>query len=922
MITKKLLYKICCVSLLTILTVFTLFSQTKSTKRIVRVGWYDTAIPAEEILNGDGRGYYFEYLQALSQYTNWEYEYVLCSWTECLEKLQKGEIDIVGFANKTEERKLIFGFSEIPMGISSSTLITLSNNTKLEFNNFETFKGIKVGNIEGSLSKNEFIKYEKENNFYTTIYDYNTVQDINAALEKGEIDAAIINDEDLVGTEKILATFSPQNQYFITTKSNTEFLKELNRTMTQVNTFFPYLINELRTKYFGFLTNGKPLFSNEEQEFIKKNRNILVMYDANWPPVEYWDEEKGEYAGIVPDVFKKLSEKSGLNFIPEGTTSEQILTEFAETNPENKVTSISYDYIWAERHNVHITQPFISSKIVRFGKNVEAEDGAIVAVNQKAFFTFAMKDDLKGKETLHFSKQIERINAVNNEEADFTYVTLDQASYYQTFPKFRKLKIKEMPGCEQKVCISVSKNSSPIFMSIISKSINSISHDEMNEIIRYNTEITHKSTFIDLFYLYPIRFILILVFVLLAILVTGVYVSINKYKRIESEKASQSKSMFLSRMSHEIRTPLNGVIGMSNLALEVENLPDKAHEYMTNVIYSGKYLLAIINDILDMSKIESGKMKLNIVAARIDDLLQYTIPITKELVKIRSIKFNYSIEKNSDTFIQIDVQHTAQIIVNILSNAVKYTPSGGSVDFNLKSEKLDNGKIRHTYTISDTGIGMTKEFQEKMFSPFTQESRREALQEKGTGLGLSIVKTLIDLMHGSIYVQSEVNKGSTFIIVIDFDESTKDESKESMLEESTHTYFDFKGIHVLLCEDNQMNAEVVSLQLEKKGIIVDWATNGQVAIEKFNASDLHYYSLILMDVHMPVMGGIEATKKIRVLERADAAKIPIIALTADAFDEDVQRVIDAGMNTHLAKPIDSKQLFDVLADQLRKQVMN
>lgn len=898
-----------------LISLFSVFAIENQHKRLVKVGWYETAVPAEEILQGIGRGYYFEYLQALSQYSNWEYEYVIGSWNECVERIKNGEIDILGFVNKTEERLNFFAYADLPMGISSAILIT--NDDSIKANDYKALNGLVVGSVAGSIYTQEFVDFSKINKFTAKIVDYPSFEDLYTAFKNKEIRACVVNDEDLIGDEKIIATFAQQNQYFVTSKGKESFLFELNKTMEKTSIYCPSLIDDLRAKYFPFLSDSKVIFTNAEQEFINNNKNIVVLYDSGWPPVEYYDEEKKDYAGISPDIFKLLGEKSGINFIYEGSTSGQILTEATEKNPENVVTTISYDYIWAAKHNVKITQPFISSKVVKLGRNINAKNPT-VAINEKAFFTYLMGDDLKGKKTKHFPKQIQRLDAVQSLEADYTYCTLDQANYYKSIPKYKDLEVQEMDGYEQKICVSVTKNSNPLLVSIISKTLNSITHDEITEIIRKNTELNRTTTLRDILYLYPLRSAFMISLILLIVLLLAVSSNVNRFKRKESEKANQAKSMFLSRMSHEIRTPLNGVIGMTNLALDVPNLPEDAERYMTNVMYSGQYLLAIINDILDMSKIESGKMKLNIVSAKSDDLLQYILPITEELVKTRSISFSYKCDKRVDDYIQIDIQHTSQIIINLLSNAIKYTPSSGNVDFELRAEEGLDGKIRHTYIITDNGIGMSKEFQQDMFSPFTQEIRKEKMQEKGTGLGLSIVKNLLELMKGHISVESELNKGTKFTVVIDFEKSSNHQKEHRSIAAKKHSYFDFSGMRILLCEDNQMNAEVVSLQLEERGIIVDWARNGQIALEKFKASEENHYDLILMDIHMPVMDGLEATKMIRNLDRDDVKRLPIVALTADAYDEDVQKCQDAGMNSHLAKPIEPQLLFDKIAEQMNK----
>lgn len=621
---KKYFKKLFLCSLFILINIFVISAQTK----VVKVGWYDTSIPSEEIINGIGRGYCYEYLQALSQYTNWEYEYVIGSWNECLDWLLTGKIDILGFVNKTPEREMLINYPDSPMGVSSGFLVTSKTNKKYLMNDFSNFNSMKVGTVVGNVYTDEFKEVERKNHFSTNIIEFESFSEMLQAMKTGAIDAIIENDEDLREDEKILASFAPQNQYLAVAKNRKDLIQELNKATGKLIQYCPSIISDLRKKYFALVSDGNPIFTTEEQEFINKNRYIKVLYDAGWPPIEYWDEKQNKYCGISPDIFDLIAQKTGFTFIYDGSTSSQVLTEMASLNPENAITTISYDYIWAANHKVRITQPFISSAIVKFGKNLKAEHPK-VAINSKAYFTYLLADFLKDKETIHFSKQMERIEAANSKEVDYTICTVDQANYYKSIPKYRNLQIEEIPGYSQEVCISVSQKSDPVLIGIISKAIDNISHDEFSNIVRKNTENLTKFGLTDLFYLYPLQTISVLLIVLLFIFILVLNSRTNKIRRKESDKANFAKSAFLSRMSHEIRTPLNGVIGMTDLALETEGLPEQALKYMVNVKYSGQYLLAIINDVLDMSKIESGKMKINRINAKADDLLQYIIPLTE-----------------------------------------------------------------------------------------------------------------------------------------------------------------------------------------------------------------------------------------------------------------------------------------------------
>ena len=384
----------------------------------------------------------------------------------------------------------------------------------------------------------------------------------------------------------------------------------------------------------------------------------------------------------------------------------------------------------------------------------------------------------------------------------------------------------------------------------------------------------------------------------------------------DAQQASVAKTEFLSRMSHDIRTPINGIIGMTYIANEQNNPPETKH-CLEKIDTSSKFLLGLINDILDMSKAESGKIELHPEPYLMSGFDNYIESVIKPLCEVKHQTFTMKTKSVQSVIPIVDILRFNQIIFNLLSNAVKYTPEKGKIKLEILNELVENHKERVTTIVSDNGIGMTEEFQKVLFNPFTQEKRSDTSDNRGSGLGLSIVKKMIEIMGGTIDVKSKLGEGSKFTVVVDFDYIEADQATWNTKENNIgmdHSIL--AGKHVLLCEDHPLNQEIAKTLLEEKKMIVDIEENGQKGVEHFARSAVGFYDLVLMDIRMPVMDGYEATKQIRNLNRADAKKVPIIAMTADAFETDVKKCLDAGMNEHIAKPIEPETLYQVLSVSL------
>lgn len=883
--------------------------------RKIRVGYYT----AEGFQDYDKdtesySGYSYEYLLAIAQYTGWQYEFVPVTFSEGLEMVKSGELDLMNNVSRTKEREDYYEFSNLSSGSNCAYLAMKADDRRVGFEDFEKFNDIKVGLMLGSHYNDLFIEYCEENNCMPKIIYYDIREDVEEAMDNGDIDAEVITST-LGGNIHTIGRFAPEYYYFATTKGNTQLIKQLNMAMNSIKTNDPAFESKLFDKYYNSLEENYMVMTNEEEEYIRENPVINVVYHGDASPISYIDES-GNFAGAIADMYSLISKRTGLKF--SFIEFNDINKDMANSpGPQYVLADTPYDFIWADKNNTNLTQSFLTVSIIRAASQ-NARDNGIMAVKRNDFIGEFCKERYKDKyEYKEYDTTKQCIDAVKNGSADYTCMTSYEYEYYQAQAQYRFLNFEVMPGVDYSFSIGVSKSADPCLFSIMTKALDTISEDEVRDIMRFTSINRRKASIVDIIYENPkvtIRVLLVMGFCIGAIIFLLIYYRMLRVKNrqlaiaaAEAEKANRSKTDFLSQMSHDIRTPMNAIIGMTGLAKD-ERDPLKKDEYLDKINSSGHFLLGLVNDILDMNKVESGKLTLYPEVYTYQEFMDYVQSVFEPLCNEKHINFNVLDNINDANAFYVDKLRFNQILFNLLSNAIKYTEEDGNVELILDSNGICGKDMALRIVVKDDGMGMGGDFKEHLFEPFQQENHESALT--GSGLGLAIVKRLVDLMGGTIKVTSAPGEGTEFQIFLLLkvaDIEDKATEKMALIEN-----IDLKGKHALICEDNNINIEIISKFLKKKKMEVTVARDGSEAVTIFENSDPNTFDVILMDIRMPVMNGLVATKTIRGLNRSDSKTVPIIAMTADAFDENRQETMEAGMDEHLSKPIDIRKLYATL----------
>ncbi|MCI9346613.1 MAG: transporter substrate-binding domain-containing protein [Lachnospiraceae bacterium] len=873
------------------------------------------------------------YLEELSIYTGWDIEYVMCeSWNEALEKLEAKEVDLVGSAQYSDERAETFEYASLSSGYTYGCLF-VEKDSVIDFEDFDRMRDMTFGVVESYVRKAEFLEYIDRNGISEPqLKEYETSQELQAALKGGEIDVAVHTLTEVEEGQCLVGKFAYAPYYYMTWKGNEQLISELNIGIEELYMDNPSLEQELISAYYE---NRWENFAAEEQQYIDRGEPVRIGFYQDTKPLSYVNGQ-GEYDGIYIQILKTIAARSGI-------TMELCPLDRSDYWKELLAAGEIDFYVGANNmqlardENIRLTGPFMPYNAIIVSKKDYVhtnENTSLVLTNGRTYWAESMKKGGVNGTVIYCDSAKDCLQMVGRGEADVTVLNTIEYNYLSKNERFSEMIEWDNYRYQSGSTLAASKDVDPVLFEVINKSLRLISEAEKEDIINQYMNIAYTDyNLTDYFYMNK-DVIMIACIVLILLGGSALVVSHTRRKSYqilaqkngelqiairEAQKANLAKTEFLSHMSHDIRTPINGIMGMLNIAEKNPEDLERQRDCRQKIKTSAEHLLSLINDVLDINKLESGNVELKKETFSLPQLFANCVTIVSGQALAKKIKLTTSLEEGqlSHTNFIGSPLHIKQVLINIAGNAIKYNKPEGSVHMSCSELSAENGVAQICFTVSDTGIGMSREYLAHIFEPFTQESNGMSARTnyQGTGLGMTITKKLMDNMGGTIEIESEPGKGSVFTVVLPLEiDGQAEEEKGDIVSERIQ----IEGKRALLVEDNELNQEIAQFILEDFGMHVTIANNGKEAVEIFEQAEPETYQIIFMDVMMPVMNGYEAAKAIRSMSRPDAAQIPIVTMTANAFAEDVQAAKDAGMNEHIAKPLEADVIARVLAQWLGK----
>ncbi|MGN0169938.1 MAG: response regulator [Lachnospiraceae bacterium] len=881
--------------------------------------------------DGDVHGYGVDVLEKISQYSNVQFEYVEASSRETAkEMVSDGRADlclpVAGLNLETEKEEL--SISKLGILDYCHVLMTTEDRKDLNYEDKDSFPELKVGISRDLAEELPVTDYLQELNITEdNLVFFDGYNQCKRALKEQKLDAVITGIMDYDVGYRILSRFCYQSGY-ICARKGSPCMKKLDEAIGQINLAEPTFFYETYILYYP--ESGTIPLTKEEQEYLNDIEGITFSFVDDQGYLSRL--EKDGYKGVLPELAKLICARLGVAYRTNIFSPEELKASLDGVGETTDRRSEFFRFLNSQGVDVWMDQPYQGGKksagdILTTSPYFTKNYYLITPKGKEVDRTTARAAVVKGdpcSEDLYAGISEEQIVVCRNfeecfetmrqEKADYTIVDSLTAEYYLANYRNTGLTTKLL-DYTSKSCMALTDSDNAILASILSKTLAGISQDRIRAICTGETaQQPQQSKFLKLVYDNPTESITIqiMVFVIgmiILVLVFRVYQSEQENEILK--RSADAKMDFLSRMSHDIRTPMNAVLGMTYLAQKEENVPAAVETYLNKIEASGKYLLGLLNDILDMSKIENGKIEIQEAPVRVDEIRDSLMPIFETMAKEKGVKIITDFESTQGSVVIMDKLHTMQIYSNLMSNAIKFSNPGGTVYWKNEYHPMKDDRVRLEAVIRDEGCGMSESFLKKLFLPFERENQPGNEQSEGTGLGLSIVKSLVERMGGEISVESKLGEGTTFTVVM-YRQLVSRNRNISQADKSQDEDACFIGKKVLVVEDQHTNMEIIRQILQRKGMEIVAAENGRKALDVFADSKEGEFQLILMDIRMPEMDGIEATRQIRALEREDAKSIPIIAMTANAYDEDREATRQAGMNEHLAKPVDPRILFDTI----------
>ena len=916
-------------------------TQTKEQK-IIRIGSFEDTFNYVD-QNGVRRGYGYELMQALAGYTGWKFEYVKCDWSNCFEMLENGEIDVMGDISYTDERAEKMLFSNEPMGEEKYILYADLSNTDIGTSDLKSLDGKRVGVLMGTEPEIMLTDWENKNGIQTEHVNVNNNDDVEKKLANHEIDGFVSLEESIWSEQGIssVTMVGKSGIYFAINKERSDIKSELDFAMRQLEQDSPFFKADLYKKYFTLDYNQS--LTGEEKSWLEEHGSIQIGFLDNDPSIFSMDEETGKLAGTMAEYISYAKDCLGNQTLEFNIHAYDDYDEMLQDLQNREIDMIFYasrNPDFAEKQGYALTNTAWTYNLMAvtdekyFNEN-EAYTVAVPkgkeALKQHIAFSYPQW------ELVDYDSLADATDMIVNEKADCFLMGTSQALKYDNNRDFKSVSLTKT----MEACFAVRSGEGPL-LSILNKTLKTMPSDMLTSTLAIYDSTADKVTFYD--FVKDNMLVFLVTIGLFALSIIGIIlVLLRKARKAEAvaklaasdtkklndklevalkkaEDASLAKTRFLNNMSHDIRTPMNVILGYAQLMedeLNGKGMPETL-EHLEKLQQSGNLLLSIINNVLDMARIESGRMELDENYGWIEDIQQSLVELFEDEAKRKNITYHFRMNVEHG-HVLTDITKVEEILVNILSNAIKYTPDGGSVIVNVDELPCDEpGYMIVRTCVRDTGIGMSKEYLTKIFEAFTREQNTTKSKIAGTGLGMSIVKKYVDLLGGTIEVESELGKGSTFTVTLKHKIADESYYEKKYAENPVTGSETLEGRKILLAEDNDLNAEIAEAILERAGLNIERVEDGIQCVNRITEMPAGTYDMILMDIQMPNMNGYKATQAIRHLSNKDKACIPIIAMTANAFEEDKRDAIVAGMNGHIAKPIQVEKLLSILTEIVRK----
>ena len=905
--------------------------------KVVRIGSFENTF---NYCNEKGarKGYGYELLQTLSGYTGWQFEYVTCDWSDCFEKLENGEIDIMGGISYTEDRAEEMLFSDEPMGEEKYYLYADLSRADISASDFKILDGKKIGVVMGTEPEVMLTEWEKKHGIKTQHVNISNNEDVQQKLANHEIDC-FVSLEESYWAELGISTITRVGKssiYYVLNKDRSDLKEELDNAMRALDEAAPFYTADLCKKYFSL--DYKPILTGEEKAWLRKHGAIRMGFLTSDSGVSTFDPATGEITGTITDYIQFAADCLGnqkLEFQLVGYDDKEAELNALKSGEIDMIFHFDQSPNLAEEYRVARTNTtWTANMMVVTNQQLFTENqvNRVAVPRNKISLTRYIAFYYPQWEIVDCDTQEDAIKLVKDGQADCFITGVSSEAKYSKIYGFYSVPLPNPANS----CFAVNSGNRSL-LSILNKTIKAMPANMLTSSLAMHKSSLRKVTLSEFIKDNFVMVLLVGSIAVAAILLTILQL-LRKARKAEAaarkaandtqelnaklqvavekaESANRAKSTFLFNMSHDIRTPMNAIIGYADLASRHSDDPAKLKKYMENIQVCGQNLLMLLNNVLDLARIENDKTEMEYSVSDVDKDFRNCIAMFQNQAESKGQTLTVTAHL-LHPYVYVDIPHLTEICTNLVGNAVKYTGAGGTIHCDVTQKPSEKeGWCDTVVTVADNGIGISQEFQKHIFEPFERERTSTVSKVEGSGIGMGIVKKLVGLMGGTVEVESRIGVGSTFTVTIPSRIASEDEI-QAKRETGPSDQKSLFGVKILLAEDNDLNAEIAVELLQEEGCTVDRAKDGVECVDMLEKAANGTYQLILMDIQMPVMNGYDAAKKIRRMDDPQKADIPIIAMTANAFSEDKQAALDAGMNDHIAKPINMNVLVPTIQKYL------